>query len=119
MAQTHRRDAARILAASDLFTMPSFEEPFGVVFLEAMAMRKAVIAIDNGGTPEVVTHGKAGLLSPPWDVPRLADNISQLLRDPVLRRQMGEFGRSRVLEFFNPQRMARETGEVYERVLSL
>lgn len=115
----HRRDAARILAASDLFTMPSFEEPFGVVFLEAMAMRKAVVAIDNGGTPEVVTNGKAGLLSPPWDVPRLADNIGQLLRDPERRRQMGEYGRRRVLEYFNPQRMARETGDVYERLLAL
>ena len=115
----HRRDAARILAASDLFTMPSFEEPFGVVFLEAMAMRKPVIGIDNGGTPEVVTNGKAGLLSPPWDVPRLAENISRLLGDAALRRQMGEFGRSRVLDYFNPQRMARETGEVYERLLTL
>jgi len=114
----HRRDAARILAASDLFTMPSFEEPFGVVFLEAMAMRKPVIGIDNGGTPEVVTQGKSGLLSPPWDVPRLAENISQLLRSAELRRQMGEYGRTRVLEFFNPQRMARETGDVYQRVLA-
>jgi glycosyltransferase involved in cell wall biosynthesis len=114
----HRRDAARILAASDLFTMPSFEEPFGVVFLEAMAMRKPVIGIDNGGTPEVVTQGKAGLLSPPWDVPTLADNIIKLLRDADLRRQMGEYGRKRVLEYFNPQRMARETGDVYERLLA-
>jgi glycosyltransferase involved in cell wall biosynthesis len=115
----YRRDAARILAASDLFTMPSFEEPFGVVFLEAMAMRKPVIGIDNGGTPEVVTQGKAGLLSPPWDVPRLAENIARLLRDGALRREMGEFGRQRVLEYFNPQRMARETGDVYERLLAL
>jgi glycosyltransferase involved in cell wall biosynthesis len=115
----HRRDAARILAACDLFTMPSYEEPFGVVYLEAMAMRKPVLSIDNGGTPEVVEHGKSGLLSPPWDVPRLAENIIQLLRDAELRRQMGEFGRKRVLEYFNPQRMARETGEVYERLLAL
>jgi len=114
----HRGDAARILAASDLFTMPSFEEPFGVVFLEAMAMRKPVIGIDNGGTPEVVTQGKAGLLSPPWDVPRLAENISQLLRDAELRRKMGEYGRKRVLEYFNPVRMARETGDVYEQMLA-
>ena len=48
---------ANILAASDVFAMPSFEKPIGVVFLEAMAMAKPVIAVDNGGTPEVVANG--------------------------------------------------------------
>ncbi len=112
-----RRDVGRVMAACDIFTMPSFEEPFGVVFLEAMAMRKPVIGIDNGGTPEVVTQGKAGLLSPPWDIPKLAENILTLLRDASLRRQMGEFGRERTLTFFNPQRMADEVGDVYEQLL--
>lgn len=114
-----RRDAGRILAACDLFTMPSFEEPFGVVFLEAMAMRRPVIGIDNGGTPEVVKHGHAGLLSPPWDVPRLAENILRLLRDPELRRAYGENGRRAVLDVFNPQRMARDAGQAYRRILGM
>lgn len=112
-----RRDVARIMAACDLFTMPSFEEPFGVVFLEAMAMRKPVIGIDNGGTPEVVESGRAGLLSPPWDVPKLAENILTLLRDEGLRRRMGEFARQSVLSKFNPPRMAREVAAVYEQVI--
>lgn len=115
----HRSDAPRILAACDLFTMPSYEEPFGVVFLEAMAMRKPVIGIDNGGTPEVVENGKAGLLSEPWNVPQLAENILTLLRDPARREEMGRYGRQRVLDYFTPQRMAREVGEVYEQVLKL
>lgn len=113
-----RRDTDRILAACDLFTMPSYEEPFGVVYLEAMAMKKPVLSIDNGGTPEVVTNGKAGLLSAPWNVEQLADNILQLLRDPERRRAMGEFARQRVLDYFTPQRMAREVGEIYERILA-
>jgi glycosyltransferase involved in cell wall biosynthesis len=112
-----RRDVAAIMAASDIFTLPSFEEPFGVVFLEAMAMKKPIIAINNGGTPEVVEHGKAGLLSEPWDIPGLARNIRTLLLDPALRERMGEYGRARALDVFAPQRMAREAGEAYERIV--
>jgi len=112
-----RRDVRKIMAACDLYTMPSFEEPFGVVFLEAMAMKKPVIAVDNGGTPEVVEQGRAGLLSPPWDVEALAANIVALLRDPERRRSMGEYGRRRVLEYFTPERAARDVGSAYRSML--
>ena len=112
-----RSDIARVMAACDLYTMPSFEEPFGLVFLEAMAMGKPVIAIDNGGTPEVVAHGETGLLSQPWDIPALAQNIVRLLDDPALAKRMGERGRERVLRQFNPQRMAEEAGRAYETIV--
>jgi glycosyltransferase involved in cell wall biosynthesis len=112
-----RRDVPAVMAACDVFAMPSFEEPFGVVFLEAMAMRKPVIALDNGGTPQVVDHGRAGLLSPPGDIEALAANIVALARDPALRCRMGEYGRARVLDYFTPQRMAREMEDAYRAVL--
>jgi glycosyltransferase involved in cell wall biosynthesis len=112
-----RSDIPNVMAACDIFTLPSFEEPFGLVFLEAMAMQKPVIALDNGGTPEVVEHGRAGLLSPPWDIPALAANIVQLLEDRDLRTRMGTYGRSRVLDYFNAQRMGLEAGAAYERIL--
>lgn len=113
-----RDDVAQLMAAADLYTMPSYEEPFGIVFLEAMAMKKPVIAVNNGGTPEVVEHGRAGLLSPPWDVDALASNIRVLLRDPEKRRAFGEYGRARALEYFNPQRLAAEAGEAYTAILN-
>lgn len=113
-----RSDVPRVMAACDLFTMPSFEEPFGLVFLEAMAMKKPVVALDNGGTPEVVEHGRSGLLSPPEDIRGLAANILGLLRDPARRRQMGEYGRSQVLSRFSAQRMAADAASAYERVLA-
>jgi glycosyltransferase involved in cell wall biosynthesis len=112
-----RPDVPQIMAACDLFTMPSFEEPFGEVFLEAMAMKKPIIALDNGGTSEVVEHGKSGLLSPPQDISRLAENILLLINNPVLRQQMGEYGRMRVEQYFNPQRMADDIEHVYRLVL--
>jgi glycosyltransferase involved in cell wall biosynthesis len=112
-----RKDVARVMAACDVFTLPSFEEPFGLVFLEAMAMKRPVVAIDNGGTPEVVEHGKSGLLSAPWDIEGLSDNICKLARDSELRRRFGEYGRERVVSFFNLDRMAAESAQAYEAVL--
>lgn len=113
-----RSDVPRVMAACDVFTLPSFEEPFGLVFLEAMAMARPVVAIDNGGTPEVVEHGLSGLLSPAWDVPALADNIRRLAREPELRARLGRHGRERVLAYFNAERMARDAAEAYEAVLA-
>jgi glycosyltransferase involved in cell wall biosynthesis len=84
-----------------------------------MAMRRPVVAIDNGGTPEVIEHGRTGLLSPPWDIAALAANIVTLARDPELRRRMGEHGRERVLSQFDAPRMASDTAATYERLLGL
>ncbi len=113
-----RSDIPQIMAACDVFTLPSFEEPFGLVFLEAMAMQKPVVSLDNGGTPEVVEHGRSGFLAPAKDVAALAAHIVTLLKDPELRARMGAYGRARVLEYFNTQRMARDAGEAYEIVLT-
>ena len=112
-----RSDVPDIMAACDVFTMPSFEEPFGLVFLEAMAMQRPVVSLDNGGTPEVIEHGRSGLLAPPGDVSTLAAHVVTLLKDPELRARMGAYGRTRVLEYFNTQRMARDAGEAYEAVM--
>jgi glycosyltransferase involved in cell wall biosynthesis len=113
-----RSDIPQIMAACDVYTMPSFEEPFGLVFLEAMAMGKPVVAIDNGGTPEVVEHGWSGLLAPAGDVGTIARNIVTLLKDADLRTRMGQYGRRRAVEYFNAQRMADDAASAYEAVLN-
>lgn len=114
----YRSDIARLFAASDVFVMPSFEEPFGLVYLEAMAMSRPVVAAASGGAVEVIEDGVTGFLSPRGDIPALADNISRLLLDPTLRQAMGTAGRRRVEQDFTPRRMARDVEVVYEQVLS-
>lgn len=108
-----RRDVASLLAAGDVFALPSFEEPFGLVFAEAMAMKRPVVGLTNGGTPEVVEHGKSGLLSAPKDVAGLAANLLRLLRSPELRAQMGEEGRRQVETRFHPARIASDFVNLY------
>lgn len=112
-----RADIPRILAACDIFAMPSFEEPFGMVYLEAMAMKKPVIALHSGGVPEVVDHGRAGLLSKPKDVDELAGNILTLLRDPEQRSRIGEYARMRVEQYYNPKRIACDSEQIYRKLL--
>ncbi len=111
-----RSDIPEIMAACDVFSLPSFEEPFGLVFLEAMAMQRPVVALDDGGTPEVVEHGRSGLLSRAMDIDALAHNIVTLLKDRDLRTRMGAYGRTRVLDYFNARRMAQDAGAAYESI---
>jgi glycosyltransferase involved in cell wall biosynthesis len=113
-----RRDIEGLLAATDIYTMPSFEEPCAVAFLEALAMARPVVALDSGGTAQLVDDGRSGLLSEPYDIDQLAANILRLIQDPPLRADMGRHGRERVLEYYTPRRLAADVEMVYEHVLA-
>jgi hypothetical protein len=80
--------------------MPSVGEAFGIVYLEAMAFAKPVIAANSGGAPEVVTDGETGILVDPGDRAALTQALVRLLRDERLRDRMGAAGRERVLRYF-------------------
>jgi glycosyltransferase involved in cell wall biosynthesis len=112
----HRTDMTDLMAACDVFALPSFEEPFGLVFAEAMASQKPVIGLRTGGVPEVVDHGESGLLSPPGDREALTRNIATLLGNRELRRRMGEYGRRVVEQRFTPARLAADVEQIYNRI---
>lgn len=112
----HRDDMVEVMAAADVFAMPSRDEPFGLVYAEAMAMELPVVGLDSGGTVEVVEHGVSGLLSAAGDTEALAGNLRALLVDPERRREYGSSGRRRVETFFTTQRMAADTAAVYDTV---
>jgi glycosyltransferase involved in cell wall biosynthesis len=106
------------MAAADIYAMPSFGEPFGLVFLEAMAMQLPVVALNSGGAAEVVEHGTTGLLSDPGDIGALSKHLLALIGDPGRRELMGINGRRRVEEHFTTARMASDTALVYEQLTS-
>jgi phosphatidyl-myo-inositol dimannoside synthase len=85
---------------SDAFVMPSRQEGFGIVFVEAMALGKPVIAGDHGGAPEVVRDGVTGYLIDSNDRKALTQRLIQILQDEPLRRKMGEAGRELVEQDF-------------------
>jgi phosphatidyl-myo-inositol dimannoside synthase len=85
--------------AGDVFAMPCRTrrrgldvEGLGIVYLEASATGRPVIAGDSGGAPDAVLAGETGYVVPGRDVAAVADRISQLLADPAGARAMGEKG---------------------------
>ena len=87
-----------------VFVLPSGQEGFGIVFLEAMRFGKPCVGVRAGGAPEVVEDGGTGLLVGFADHAGLEAALDRLLGDADLRRLMGEAGRRRVLETFTFER---------------
>jgi glycosyltransferase involved in cell wall biosynthesis len=110
-------DITEILARVDILVLPSLQEPFGKIVIEAMAMEKPVIASHVGGVPEIVVHGQTGLLVPPADSEALRQALEQLIPDRQKRGQMGMKGRKRVEQYFSLEKTVRETEQVYEQIL--
>jgi phosphatidylinositol alpha-1,6-mannosyltransferase len=84
---------------ADVFALPSLQEGFGLVFLEAMAAGLPVVAARAAATPEVVPDGEVAILFRPGDVGALADALIHLLKNEKLRKQMGRAGRNRVRRY--------------------
>jgi glycosyltransferase involved in cell wall biosynthesis len=111
-------DIVSILKASDVFCVPSRSEGLSNALLEAMACGRPCVATAIGGNPEVVVEGQTGFLAPSEDPERLAARILDLLRDPELRRRMGENGRERVREHFTVEVMVRRMSVLYQELLA-
>lgn len=93
-------ELAAAYAAAEIFALPSRAEGFGLVYLEAMARGKPVIAGAHGGAPEVVQDGTTGYLVPHGDAVQLATSIETLLANPEMAKEMGTRGRKRVDQHF-------------------
>jgi len=102
----------------DIFVAPSLYESFGLIYLEAMAWGKPVIGCDAGGAREVIMNGKTGYLVPPDTPGDLANAIIDILSDDELGEKMGINARKRVEETYTSEIMAKETLEVYKKLVN-
>lgn len=109
----HRDDVPALLAASDVVVLPSLYEGSPLSLLEAMAAAKPVIATEVGGIPEIVVHGKTGILIPPRDPQALAAALVDLLGSTARRRRLGERGKARLLAGFTGPIMCAAYQEAY------
>lgn len=91
-----RDDARKAYDDADIFVLPSFAEGVPVVLMEAMAMEIPCISTTIAGIPELITHGKNGILVSPGDVDGLVRAMRAFAHDPAVRRQYGEMARSAV-----------------------
>ncbi len=114
----YRQDVPDLMRAVDVMALPSFREPFGLVYVEAGLCRRPVIACDAGGAPEIVAHGESGLLVPARTPDALAEAILTILVNPEQARQMGDCGYELCRERFSWDRYLAGLNQVYAMVAS-
>jgi glycosyltransferase involved in cell wall biosynthesis len=112
----YQNDTPPYYAIMDIFTLPSLFEGLPGVVLEAMAMEKAVIATNVGGTSDLVVNGENGFLVPTNDTEQIASCLKELVSNEDLREKMGKIGRSIVQKGFLWNDIADKVETVYKEV---
>nr|WP_272916441.1 glycosyltransferase [Parapontixanthobacter aurantiacus] len=116
--------ALRTLDRADLFLLPSVtatngdQEGIPVALMEAMAKGIPVVSTRHTGIPELIEHGRSGLLCEEHDAEGLAENIESLCRDPVLRERLAKAGRKKVAAEFERQELGRTLRRYYAEALT-
>lgn len=107
----------RLMPCADLFLLPSEQESFGLVALEAHACGVPVVGSTTGGLPEVVDHGKTGYLFPIGEVSRMAAKSLKLLRDPKRFETFSRQARKRAIDCFDAEKIIPQYEAYYREIL--
>jgi glycosyltransferase involved in cell wall biosynthesis len=113
-----RDDVPAVTAALDVAVLPSYREAQGLSILEAMALSRPVVASAVGGIPEMIDHGRTGLLVPPHDAAALAAAITRLLTDHPYADTLGRAGHDLVHERFCVELMVRAVETIYDEAVA-
>lgn len=118
--QPFRQDVPDLLAAADVFVLPSLWEGFPIALIEAMSMGKAVIATAVGGTPEMVTHNFNGILIGVENLQaELQSQLIRLCRDKSLRQHLSANAIATIYNQYKVETLARKNETVYEKLAPL
>lgn len=110
-------DAIRYISECDIFSMPSWQETFGLVYLEALALGKPVIGCQGQGMDTIITDNSVGLLTAPRDWLSVKSALSYLIVHPEEAKEMGMRGSKLVHDQFTHMKNAEYTKMVYEKIL--
>ncbi len=111
-------DVPLVMRAADAVLVPSWEEPFGLVVIEAMALEVPVVATAVGGPSEVIVDGESGLLAPPRDPERWAAAVRRLLADAGWREELGRRGAERARAEFSLPAYVERVRAAYDAALA-
>jgi glycosyltransferase involved in cell wall biosynthesis len=111
-----KENASDYYGLFDVFVLPSKREGISNTLLEAQSCGLPVIATDVGGTPEIVAHGRAGMLVPPGNVQAMAEAILRYVEEPALMRRQGLAARERMEQEFSMAKMLANYEKLYDDV---
>jgi len=114
-----RSDIGGILAAADVFVLPSLSEGTPLALLEAMFAGRPIVASEVGEVGVVLAHGQAGVLVEPGNAAALAAALDGVLRDPSRARELGARAAQRAAAEYDISRMIRRYADVYQELLGL
>jgi glycosyltransferase involved in cell wall biosynthesis len=110
-----RDDVQRLMAACDVFVLPSRQEGLPVTLMEATSAGAAIVATAVGEVPRILTSGIDGLVVAPDDADSLADAVEKLVRDPVIRAEFGANAKKLSAQF-DVSRATRKLEEIYREL---
>lgn len=113
-----RSDIPQLLVAGDAFLLSSISEGIPLTLIEAMAAGIPVVSTNVGGIPEVIEHGRTGLLAPARNDEILASHLRVFWQCPDQRRELAESGCHRAIEHYSLKQMHQQYVDVYESLLS-
>jgi glycosyltransferase involved in cell wall biosynthesis len=116
--QPFRSDIPDVLFSSDIYCLPSLWEGLPIGLLEAMGMKKTVIATNVDGSRELVANNKNGLLIEAQDPTQLAEALVKLANDTDLRKRFALEARKTIETKYNVVQMTRSIESIYSRILS-
>jgi len=112
-----RSEVAEAMRRCSVFVLPSRNEGFGCVYLEAMSCGKPVIACQGQGIDDVVEHGKNGWLIPADGLEQLVQGLSVLLASPEIRRRLGVAARQTIMEKLTLSHQAHQLANIYRQAV--
>ena len=116
--QPFRKDIPAVLNAIDIYFLPSLWEGLPIGMLEAMSMKKAILASDVDGSKEAIINGRNGILCKSKDIDAFAQGLLKYSTDPELRRAYGEEAYKTILEHFEVKKMTSNVQTVYDKILN-
>jgi glycosyltransferase involved in cell wall biosynthesis len=104
------------IESSSVCVFPTFAEALPVSWLEAMAMQKAIVASNIGWANEIIEDGLDGFLVSPLDHKTYAQKINNILTNDILRAQIGENAREKVIKKFSKEVIAQKNAAFYKQI---